>query len=295
MSSRSTTVQLATLTPSTPLSTTTRSRSRSPTVPKQHTDLDLTNDLDDPEPAMSSDAPNDDSRAEDYEPLLGSPGDQVQTRTQPLAYNLVTGTAILAQAGILILASTVWAAVFTHPFIYPFSLHPLLNSLGALLGIQAALVLQPTASPAQKRAGALVHGSANGLAFVAYVLALAAIYWNKDAHGGEHFASVHARLGLATYVVLLVQTLVGFSMYFVPAVYGGVDAAKSVWKYHRMSGYLVLTLGLATVCAATKTDYNVNVLGMELWVMIVASVLVLLGLLPRVKLQKFGLKTGASR
>lgn len=293
MSSRSSTIQLSNLTPSTSasigVSSSTRSRSRSPAVPKQH--------LDNPISTMPSDGPvhNDDARAEDYEPLLGQPGDQVQTPAQPLAYNLVTGTAIIAQAGILILAATVWAAVFTHKFIWPFSMHPLLNSLGALLGVQAALVLQPTATAAQKRTGALVHGSANGLAFIAYLLAFVAIYWNKDAHGGTHFESAHARLGLATYIVLLIQSLVGFTMYFVPSVYGSTENAKSIWKYHRMSGYLVLTLGLATVCAATKTDYNVTQLGMELWVMIVASVFVLVGLLPRIKLQKFGLKTGAQR
>ena len=246
---------------------------------------------------MASDGPptNDDSRYEDHEPLLGQPGDQAQEKDKPMPYNLITGTAILSQAGILILAATVFAAVFTHAFIWPFSMHPLLNSVAALFAFEAALILQPTHTPAQKRIGALIHGSLNGLAFLLYLLAFVAIYYNKSAHGGVHFESIHAIMGLTTYIVLLIQAAVGFTMYFVPSLYGSVDKAKSIWKYHRMSGYLVLTLALATVCAATTTDYNQNVLGMELWVMIVASVLVLLGLIPRVKLQKFGLKTGSHR
>jgi len=56
-----------------------------------------------------------------------------------------------------------------------------------------------------------------------------------------------------------------------------------------VSGYIILVLLLATVCAATQTTFNVNVLGMQLWAVIVASVLVLLGVLPRVKKQKLGL------
>ena len=92
-------------------------------------------------------------------------------------------------------------------------------------------------------------------------------------------------------MLLIIQGLVGFTQYYVPSLYGGVENAKKVWKYHRMSGYVVLTLGLATVCAATQTTYN-KTLGIRLWVVLVASILVLAGLLPRVKLQKLGFKTG---
>lgn len=53
---------------------------------------------------------------------------------------------------------------------------------------------------------------------------------------------------------------------------------------------MVLTLGLATVAAATQTDFNKGTLGIQLWAVVVAGVLVLAGTLPRVKLQKLGLK-----
>jgi cytochrome b561 len=92
------------------------------------------------------------------------------------------------------------------------------------------------------------------------------------------------------YILLLIQALVGFTQYYTPSVYGGMDNAKKIWKWHRASGYVVLVLGLATVCAATQTDFNKKVLGMELWAVVVASVLVVLGVGSRVKLQKLGLK-----
>ena len=101
--------------------------------------------------------------------------------------------------------------------------------------------------------------------------------------------SAHAILGLITYLVIAIQAFVGFTQYFVPKLYGSVDKAKSIYKWHRISGYVVLTLLLATVAAATQTDYNKNVLNIKLWAVLLAAVLVLVGVVPRIKKQKLGL------
>lgn len=69
-----------------------------------------------------------------------------------------------------------------------------------------------------------------------------------------------------------------------------MDKAKAIWKYHRGAGYVVATLGLATIVAASWTTYSENVAHIQHWAVIVASVLVLVGLVPRIKLQKLGLK-----
>ena len=68
-----------------------------------------------------------------------------------------------------------------------------------------------------------------------------------------------------------------------------MDKAKSLYKWHRLSGYLVLTLLLATVAAATQTDYNKNVLDIKLWAVLISAILVLIGVFPRIKKQKLGL------
>lgn len=104
--------------------------------------------------------------------------------------------------------------------------------------------------------------------------------------------SAHAILGLITYILVGVQAVVGITQYFVPALYGGVDNAKAVYKYHRAGGYLTLLVMLATVCAATQTDYSVKVLGMQLWAVVVAAVIVVVGIGARVKPSKFGWLAG---
>lgn len=73
-------------------------------------------------------------------------------------------------------------------------------------------------------------------------------------------------------------------------MYGGVENAKRVYKYHRVFGYVIATLGLATVCAATWTDYVKGVLGVQHWAVITASVLVLVGVVPRIRLSKLGIR-----
>ena len=88
----------------------------------------------------------------------------------------------------------------------------------------------------------------------------------------------------------MVQAVVGITQYYTPELYGGVGKAKAVWKYHRVSGYVILTLSLVTICAATQTGFNKNALHIQLWAVITASVITLVGVVPRIKLQKLGYK-----
>ena len=170
-----------------------------------------------------------------------------------------------------------------------FSAHPLLNSAGILLTTQAILILQPTHTPKQKRTGTNIHSVLNGTAVLSLLAGLIVIEYNKIAHTGAHFESPHAILGLITYIVFAVQAVVGLTQYYTPGLYGSVENAKSIYKYHRVSGYVLVVLSLATVAAATQTGFNENVLHIQLWAVIVASVILLVGLLPRIRKGKFGL------
>ncbi|KAF2445331.1 hypothetical protein P171DRAFT_472130 [Karstenula rhodostoma CBS 690.94] len=223
------------------------------------------------------------------EPLLGRRGDAAQLEGEPIWKNLWLGTAPIAQAGIFILAAIIWGAILSHDLIF-FSAHPLLNSAGLLLATQAALILQPTHTPAQKRTGTLLHALLHLFGLASLLAGLVVIEINKAGPGHEHFASPHAILGLTFYITIFLQAVVGFTQYYTPALYGGVDNAKAIYKYHRVSGYVIATLGLATVCASSWTTYSLNVGHIQHWAVIVASVLVLVGVVPRIKLSKFGLR-----
>ena len=197
------------------------------------------------------------------------------------------GTAVIAQFGVWILVALVWASVFLNKLIL-FSGHPLAQSLGVLLIVQAILSLQPTHTPEQKHVGQIVHGSLNLAGFLVLLSGVVIIEVNKFTSHGPHFHSVHGYLGVITAFVLLAQYFVGFTMWKVPKLYGGEENAKKIWKYHRWSGYTILLLLLATVASATKTDYNLGVLKIKLWAVLLLSVLIIVGVYPRIQKQKLG-------
>jgi cytochrome b-561 len=169
-----------------------------------------------------------------------------------------------------------------------FSGHPLAQSLGILILVQSILIVQPTHTPEQKQVGRIVHASLNLVAFLVLVAGVVIIEYNKIKDNGVHFHSVHGYLGVITACILLVQYFVGFTMWQVPAMYGGEENAKKIYKYHRWSGYTILLLLLATVCSATQTDYNFAVLKIKLWAVVLLSFLIVIGVYPRIQKQKLG-------
>lgn len=204
------------------------------------------------------------------------------------------GTGWLAQIGAILLVAYVFASVLSQATFIPlFSPHPLLQSLGILALTEAILILQPTSSPDDKKLGARAHAALNFVSFLLFTAGVLLIEANKIKQGPDsHFHSVHGYLGVSASVVLALQYFVGFTMWGVPGLYGGVENAKSVWKYHRWSGYLLYALLLATVVSAVYTDFNVNALDMKLWAVIVAVGLVVVGVYPRLHPRKLGLNIG---
>lgn len=181
----------------------------------------------------------------------------------------------------------IWSGIFNHPLIL-FSAHPLLNSSAILLQVQAALILQPTVTPQQKTLGTRVHYSLQAVSLITFIAAFIVIEVNKGDH--PRLTSPHGILGLITYILIILQSLSGIVQYFLPRlVLGSADRGRSLYKYHRLSGYLLLVLELSTVAAATRTTFNLTVLAIPLWAVLVAAVLVLLGVGARVKKHKLGL------
>lgn len=177
-----------------------------------------------------------------------------------------------------------------------FSPHPLLQSAGVLALTEAILILQPTWTADEKKVGARLHAALNLLSFLLFGAGVLIIEANKIKQGPDsHFHSVHGYLGVATSFVLLAQYLIGFLMWGVPGVFGGIENAKKVWKYHRASGYLLYALIVATVISAVFTGFNVNVLDIKLWAVVVSVGLLVVGVYPRLHPRKFGFDIGRRR
>ena len=109
---------------------------------------------------------------------------------------------------------------------------------------------------------------------------------------GTHLDNPHNILGFITYLAIILQGFVGVTQFFVPKLYGSVDKAKAIYKYHRLSGYMILILSLATVAASTQTYFAKNILHLKLWAVLLASVIAVAGIVPRIRLSKFGWLAG---
>jgi hypothetical protein len=124
---------------------------------------------------------------------------------------------------------------------------------------------------------------------MALIAGLTIIEINKASHPQTRFTSAHGIMGLITFILIFSQALVGFVQFYVPQqILGSVDRGKAIYKYHRMSGYLILVMALATIFAATQTTFNADVLHIKWWAALVAGMLVLTGVFPRIKKSKLG-------
>jgi hypothetical protein len=137
--------------------------------------------------------------------------------------------------------------------------------------------------------GTHVHFALNLVGVMALISGLIIIEMNKASHPETRFTCAHGIMGLITYILIFSQALVGFAQFYIPKqIFGSVDRGKAVYKYHRGSGYVILVMALATICAATQTTFNADVLHLKLWAVLVAGILVLVGVLPRIKKSKLG-------
>jgi hypothetical protein len=130
-----------------------------------------------------------------------------------------------------------------------FALHPPLQTLAILLLTYGIITLQPTNQPKTKASGLVRHQILIFvLAFPSLFLGTFAVSYNKWLRGADHFTTWHGTIGILCMVWLLFQIFLGAgSVWNGGSLFGGGLKAKGVWKYHRVSGYILFPLMLLTV------------------------------------------------
>ncbi|CAO3608775.1 unnamed protein product [Mucor hiemalis] len=116
------------------------------------------------------------------------------------------------------------------------------------------------------------------------------IYYNKDLNSKPHFTTVHGKLGSITFTYMMIQLLMGTLVLYVPALFGGIQRAKSMYTYHRISGYVLLVLLWVTALYGVQTPFimtNSGFLG-YIYYLSVASVTV--GLFSLLQPRRLGLE-----
>jgi len=151
-----------------------------------------------------------------------------------------------ALAAAAIFLAVTWASVLKNEptKLGWFAFHPSLQSLAIFLLTYGILTLQPTSQPKTKAAGLARHQIAIfTLAFPLLVLGTVAVWYHKWLRGAAHLTTWHGILGSISMVWLLLQVLLGGgSVWSGGSAFGGGTKAKAVWKYHRLSGYVLLPM-----------------------------------------------------
>lgn len=224
------------------------------------------------------------------EPLLGRPRDAVLSERANIVRGPFIGTGIIAEIGVLILCCDIWANIASTPISF-FSGHPIAMSIAIFTLIQSILFQQPITPENlnRKRLGQYIHVAFNLITFLAIITGFTIIEVSKAQGNGSHFQTTHAFFGVSTLLLLIVQYIVGFTMWLTPSLYGGEARAKSLYKYHRYTGYFILLMILGTaVTAMFLMEYNGKAVGVKFWVAGLGAFLIVFAAFPRIQKQKLG-------
>jgi len=176
-----------------------------------------------------------------------------------------------------------------------FAGHPPLQTFAIACFAIGILTLQPTSQPRSKARGLARHQLIMlGLGVPSILTGTILIFANKTIHERSHFTTWHGTFGITAVAWLIVQILLGgFSVWFGGRAFGGGMKAKGVWKYHRVSGYLLFPLFLMTAAVGGNySDWAASVVGVGVRVLLytIAPIVILLGLWSRVRVSKMNFR-----
>lgn len=174
----------------------------------------------------------------------------------------------------------------------PFVFHPLFQTFGLTVLVMAVLTLQPATAGTCKLRSFERHRQLIGyLALPAFSLGSSAMFYNKHLHGALHFTTWHSTAGLSVGVLLVIQSLVGLG-FTIPSKEKPL-LPKTLFKYHRLSGYflllplLALTVALGgghSTWATTQASLTIRILFVDF-----PALLIVLSLWARLRKHKLGL------
>ncbi|WWC90874.1 uncharacterized protein L201_005811 [Kwoniella dendrophila CBS 6074] len=154
--------------------------------------------------------------------------------------------------GLGLVVATSWYLVFSGDLkaMGWFAVHPPMQTLAITAFLLGITPLQPPPSNSTIKERKFKSHQSIMLGFALPILAIGslAMVYNKYLHGAKHFTTWHAKLGLISIIWVLTQATIGaLSVWFNGKAFGGKENAKRVYKYHRLSGYLLVTLMLITI------------------------------------------------
>uniref|UniRef100_A0A1D1XIG5 Cytochrome b561 domain-containing protein 1 n=1 Tax=Anthurium amnicola TaxID=1678845 RepID=A0A1D1XIG5_9ARAE len=192
--------------------------------------------------------------------------------------------SLLAGFGAFLFASTIWYITISVDYFY-FIWHPTLMAMVVLMATQGTVFLQKAESRQEKDYALNFHKLIQSITFLGVIGGFYIIYTFKAEGNKEHFTSPHGKFGLITSSLILIQSIAGSTLVNFPGIVGGVAKAKAMYKYHRISGYLLLFLIWLTALGGTQANWTKSQFD-HLWIWLSTAGMVLIGIIGRIKSSK---------
>ncbi|RHZ90009.1 hypothetical protein Glove_9g143 [Diversispora epigaea] len=206
---------------------------------------------------------------------------RIPTPTGTTKFNMTFTFSLFASAGSLLFAGTVWYIMANAEYLF-FIWHPVLMATVLLFTTNGILVLQTATKREEKESGLNWHKLMQSVTFLSVIGGFSIVYSFKNSNHKEHFASPHGKSGLITFTLLLIQAIAGSILVNFPGLVGGVVRSKGMYKYHRFSGYLVLFFVYLTALGGTQSEWVKDQFD-HIWIWLLATILVLIGIVGRTK------------
>ncbi|KAI8080937.1 eukaryotic cytochrome b561-domain-containing protein [Thamnidium elegans] len=162
-------------------------------------------------------------------------------------------------------------------------------TLFLITATEGVSLLQPTSTPEEKKKGLKYHAIVQTTSYISAITGFTIIFCNKILQGKPHFESLHGQLGLFVFIYHLIQLVFGITIAFVPRLFGSVQKAKSLWRFHRVFGYILLVLAWTTAQLGVRAHYMEMYLYSPhlMWFHWMAVILVLGGVLSGTRFSKW--------
>ncbi|KAG8447000.1 hypothetical protein GDO86_014444 [Hymenochirus boettgeri] len=132
-----------------------------------------------------------------------------------VAISQILGIAVLAITG-------AWLSQYRGGFSWEgaqqFNVHPLCMVLGMVFLCGDALLVYRVFRNETKRATKILHGALHILALIISLVGIIAVFQFHSNSGIPHLYSLHSWLGIITFILYILQWIVGFLLFFVPGV-----------------------------------------------------------------------------
>lgn len=90
---------------------------------------------------------------------------------------------------------------------------------------------------------------------------------------------------MITFILYIIQLITGLTLIFFPSLFGGISKSKKYYKYHRLIGYINLSLIWLSAITSTRSNWITKHFNHH-WIWFFSIGLIIIGVIGRINVNK---------